>query len=292
MTTEYSDFDLRKNSLIREMFQDTADETYVVARWCYFNALMIPFYWNGLHAVEKYLKAVLLLNGQSSIRGPEGTFSHNIERLYEAVQRLAGDFLPEDLTKPAEFDEQFWRHESLAVFVQRLNCLGDPNNRYNIFGYAQFPEDLHKLDDLVRCVRRLAVPLACNAFLGSHREDSGALVTNAELLSEFPTALGLSRRLAKLTDKSAPAATRFAGLEKNFAFAPAGYEHDKSQRYKTSSHRPVLYRYIIEPAKKSEANDAVAADLGDWVLDNIFLPVAAKKEIKDAVKALREGRPL
>lgn len=288
-----TDLDCHKAGVVREIFQDTADETYVVARWCYFNNLMIPFYWNGLHAIEKYLKAVLLLNDQSSIKHVKGTkFSHNIELLYDAVHIVAGEFLPEQLKKPDEFDNRYWHNESIAVFVQRLNNLGDPNNRYNLYGFSQLPEDLYKLDELVYYIRRVAIRLDSYAFVGTHRVNGDSSFSNADLLRKNPTIFGISGRLKELTRSSASSETRFAGLEHNFAFAGVDYEHSNIQHYRSSSHNPVLYRYIIEPAKKAEKPNTLLADLGEWVVSNILLPSDNKKEIQDAVNALRAGRPL
>jgi hypothetical protein len=45
----------RINTTIQRMFVDTADENYIVARWCYLNSLAVDFYWLGAHAVEKYV---------------------------------------------------------------------------------------------------------------------------------------------------------------------------------------------------------------------------------------------
>ena len=63
MSQEITELDVLKNNVVKELFLKTADQTYVVARWCFLNRLYLEFYWNGLHAVEKYLKAALLLNG-------------------------------------------------------------------------------------------------------------------------------------------------------------------------------------------------------------------------------------
>ncbi|WP_024342605.1 hypothetical protein [Bradyrhizobium japonicum] len=49
-----------KNNLARELFVRTADENYVTARWCANNRLNTDFLWLAVHALEKYLKAVLV----------------------------------------------------------------------------------------------------------------------------------------------------------------------------------------------------------------------------------------
>ncbi len=49
-----------KNNLVHELFVRTADENYIAARWCAINRLNTDFLWLAVHALEKYLKAVLL----------------------------------------------------------------------------------------------------------------------------------------------------------------------------------------------------------------------------------------
>lgn len=67
-----SQFTAIKHDIVKELFLKTADQTYVVARWCFLNGLYLDFYWNALHALEKYLKAVLLVNGRSAKSAADG----------------------------------------------------------------------------------------------------------------------------------------------------------------------------------------------------------------------------
>lgn len=39
-----------RRDIVKELFLKTADQTYVVARWCFLNGLYLDFYWNGVHA--------------------------------------------------------------------------------------------------------------------------------------------------------------------------------------------------------------------------------------------------
>jgi hypothetical protein len=54
-----------KNNLVHELFVRTADENYIAARWCAINRLNTDFLWLAVHALEKYLKAALLVNGHA-----------------------------------------------------------------------------------------------------------------------------------------------------------------------------------------------------------------------------------
>ena len=94
-----SEIDILKNEVVTEMFVDPADHDYVVSRWCYQNCLFGSFFWNAAQAIEKYLKASLLLNGRSSKK-----FGHDLVRLYDAVTEYADDLLPDGLERPEAFD--------------------------------------------------------------------------------------------------------------------------------------------------------------------------------------------
>jgi HEPN domain-containing protein len=88
---------------LQDLFVRTADESYITARWCSANAHHTDFLWLAVHATEKYLKAVLLMNGGSAKH-----FGHNIEKLYAKAKELAGGLLPDRLPKPERLDISVW----------------------------------------------------------------------------------------------------------------------------------------------------------------------------------------
>jgi len=146
-TSPANEFTVIKHDIVRELFLKTADQTYVVARWCFLNRLYLDFYWNAVHALEKHLKAVLLMNGRSAKGPPSGpTYGHNVVKLFAEVRSLAPTLLPALLTRPDELQIRHWRDEPVEDFLKRLNDLGQADNRYNIFGVSQQPEDIYKLD--------------------------------------------------------------------------------------------------------------------------------------------------
>ena len=61
--------------IIFETFIYTADSDYINARFLALNFQFRPFFWPALHAIEKYLKANLLIYG-ASVKGQE--FGHHI----------------------------------------------------------------------------------------------------------------------------------------------------------------------------------------------------------------------
>lgn len=107
--------------IIKEMFIRTADENYVVARWAYQNDLITDFFWNSVHALEKYMKAVLLLNGRSVKK-----FSHGIEELYKEVKELAGELLPQVLTQPPTLQIAYWSDLGSRLIREGLRSRSAP----------------------------------------------------------------------------------------------------------------------------------------------------------------------
>ena len=88
-----------QSRIVRELFVDIADDNYVAARWCFVEGLNVDYLWLGVHALEKYMKAALLLNGRSGKGYLDGDgklrhFGHDIVALYECVKAFASDLLP------------------------------------------------------------------------------------------------------------------------------------------------------------------------------------------------------
>ena len=54
------------NDLATRSFRNVADQDYIAARLCFRGALMVQFSWMAHQTIEKYLKAILIYNGQSS----------------------------------------------------------------------------------------------------------------------------------------------------------------------------------------------------------------------------------
>jgi HEPN domain len=171
-----------KNNLAREIFVRTADENYITARWCARNRLNTDSLWLALHALEKYLKAVLLVNGQSTQR-----HVHDVVRLYHAARTIAGRLLPDRIERPATLDIFFWRERSAEEFMAHLLGNGNADNRYAIYGYVTSTQDLHMLDRVV-FARRLVCDLDGRVFAGD--EAGLPTVTHREILTRQPDYFG------------------------------------------------------------------------------------------------------
>lgn len=293
MTASNSRLSVLKNSIVTEIFVDTADQNYLVARWAYHRGMFTDFFWNSVHSLEKYFKASLLLNGRSGKKNSnDDSYGHDLVKLLDAVSSYATDLIPNDLGQPEQFSGIHWHKETFRSYITRLNELGDANNRYNIYGYTQRWEDLSHLDQAVWSIRRLAFDLNAYPFIGSPDYSGCHSKTVREMLLRFPkySPRGNGSRLHKLLGAKGNDELRDAGLKLNFAFAPDGYDHGLDKiKIGTSSSRSALYQYIVARAENMRPSqaDKEAAKLADWVVENIFLPAQAKKELKEYAEILR-----
>lgn len=248
--------DALKYRFVTEMFVDPADQDYVVARWCYLCGMYGPFFWNAAQSIEKYLKAVLLLNQRTS-KG----YSHNILRLFDDVQKIGGEHIPPKLVQPQEIHVDYWEVETPRDFVARFNDFGDPNNRYNFFGFEQSWWDLAHYDQLVWAIRRLTVGLDWRPIWAGEPV-AGRSSTWSEMLSAVPDCqprrLG---RFRKIMEGNLGIETKKALLSFNFCFQVDDFEHPwEDFRMQMSAEVPTLLPWI------EFGPDHEAAALADWVL--------------------------
>lgn len=140
---QISDCDLALNSIAKEQFLENADHEYVAARSDYRIGLRDQFFWHSLHAIEKYLKGILLYH-RNDINSMIGTnkrslrsFSHNIIDLCEACKAISVI--------------DFHVDTSTQTFLDRLHHVG--KNRYLVNSTLIRPDDLHDFDSAVWQIR-------------------------------------------------------------------------------------------------------------------------------------------
>lgn len=150
------DISARTNEIVYSMFVRTADVNYLSARAAFFELRDWDFWWLTLHAVEKYLKAILLLNGHSA-RMPRGK-GHDIPLLLDRVALIDARLSRPVFHRPA-FANDGWADYADETFIRRLNDYGSADNRYGIGGYVTRSDDLFRVDQLVFWGRRHAQPL-------------------------------------------------------------------------------------------------------------------------------------
>jgi len=264
-----------RHSIVNELFIKTADENYVTARFCFSYGLDVDFFWEAVHALEKYLKAALLLNGRSGkgrmVGGKQKAYGHNIVDLFAAVQPLAPELLPVKLPKPDGINPPTWFDETTDSFVARLYDMGNEHNRYQLSGYIRRQEDLLKVDQVVFVVRRLCQPLETH-FLGRKRAGAPDKTKRQRMLQDHPSSSNLYSTLEKVIAGGRGKFLKHIALNWNFPFAPTGYKHAKLG-YGMSSVNPVLVRRILEPLDSGDPRQEREADqLWQWVQDNIYIP--------------------
>ncbi|QYE37213.1 HEPN domain-containing protein (plasmid) [Polymorphobacter sp. PAMC 29334] len=255
-----------KTNLVHELFVRTADENYITARWCVINDLNTDFLWLSVHALEKYLKSVLLVNGKSS-----KSYGHDIVKLYAEVKTLAGDLLPDKLEKPVNLNIHHWFERTPDEFMDHLLRNGNADNRYLIYGYVIHDSDLHMLDQMIFAVRRLICPINDRMF---PRDDPGApKVTHRDILKRQPEYYGsMGMPLDTLITEKKKSDRRVAALNLNMAFAPSDFLH-KSMQGGSSSRNPVIIRRILDPLASDDRDWAAeGVELAEWFMANVQLP--------------------
>lgn len=261
------------------MFVATADENYILARWAALNHLDLDFLWLGLHSIEKYLKAVLLLNGKSAKIG------HCIDDLYQQVLSLGVRCAP--LVKPPflELLDSRWFDEPICKFLERLNKKGDPNNRYLLYGFYVFMEDLFKLDQVVWEIRRHCRPLIQTIQGGPELMEIywiPRLRTDRSKWSLDET-LPLEMALAGKRSLEVNAAV----LKLNSSFAP-DREHDYPGWRTTTSESPMTFWFRQLESDHAEVRQAAEGKFR-WALESIKLSADDQSEIKAALGLTKKG---
>ncbi len=139
---------MNSNALLNDFaircFRDVADHDYIVARMAYRANLLQQFHWSSLQAIEKYLKAILLLN-----RIKAKDVNHDIEKALLYANKLPF------LLQLSESSKEFIRHI----------------NRYGRFRYLEssfyiFGPKLVELDKTVWEIRRYCTQI--NAEIQLH----------------------------------------------------------------------------------------------------------------------------
>ncbi|TAH37511.1 MAG: HEPN domain-containing protein [Alphaproteobacteria bacterium] len=270
----------RIDSTIYKMFVSSADENYILARLAFHNCLHTDFLWLILHAIEKYLKAILLFNGQSVKNN-----KHDIKSLFERVIAIYEDIAV------AEFNPvligQFWSKESFAQFIGRLNDRGCPDNRYMTYGYSIRGDELLKADQVIWTIRRYC-------------RRPNQILRNEEGLShilDWKEVLGKNQKKWELTQNQpieriirtrSPEQLYSAFIYLNVPFAP-NYPHAVQNISLPQKESPFSYeidRIASEQISMDDFNET--CQFFDWAIDNMILAKDIKQEIQQTKKSYIE----
>jgi hypothetical protein len=139
-----------KATFVKESFIRTADHNYLIGRHALQRDLVTDGMWLVAHAVEKYLKATLLLNARSV-----KAHSHGVVSLYNDFRDVSGNFVPDTFKEVRNATSGTVTGTcTLSDFIVRLGRLGAPENRYQLVGYDFTLRDIIRVDELVYWLRR------------------------------------------------------------------------------------------------------------------------------------------
>lgn len=137
-------------SIIYDIFLYTADEDYLQARFLALHGQQRLFYWSACQCIEKYLKAILLLSGESVKDS-----SHDICNLFQKAIGVDESLRNRSLNPPIELKELEldWGSQKIGALISLINTHGDADNRYDYIGIDCEPSVLIKLDQVVKLLR-------------------------------------------------------------------------------------------------------------------------------------------
>uniref|UniRef100_A0ABX1N296 HEPN domain-containing protein n=1 Tax=Aromatoleum buckelii TaxID=200254 RepID=A0ABX1N296_9RHOO len=145
-------FVLNANEIIIESFIFTGDRDYLTARFAFFQRQSHLFLWSAAQALEKYLKANILLLGSGSVRR-----IHQHTKLAKNLKETNPERLEIDTTIPGGWAEQGvadWPRIDVDGYLQRIETLGSPDVRYDQVQLELHLRDLLLLDRLAFRLRQ------------------------------------------------------------------------------------------------------------------------------------------
>ncbi|ATF17836.1 HEPN domain-containing protein [Phaeobacter gallaeciensis] len=257
-------------SLVWKMYRDAADEDYIASRACAKMGLRFNFFWSAQQALEKILKATLLLNGHECLK-----VGHNICKAFEISQEIAGDLLPKihiphNSLRNRNFS--FGYTQTTLDFVSQINLQGDTNNRYRHYGTTFQFADLYKLDELYFMLRRTAFPLDMKETVyGSYRE---YLKNNRS--TQLHRFYCLGRSDSGLNDRK----TTFEWC--NFAFCEETATKEGTLNTGISGTNSVLYNTA------QSGHDGIEAL--EWIITAAYFSNSDKREIRELIESSHKAR--
>ncbi|MDP3474427.1 HEPN domain-containing protein [Hydrogenophaga sp.] len=132
--------------IICESFIFTGDRDYMTARFAFFQKQSHLFLWSAAQAVEKYLKANILLLGEGAI-----SKTHSLSGLFKALNASNPERLQVNTSMPVGWAKQgvvYWPIQSVGDFLLRLEAIGSPDVRYDQVKLEENLQDLVLLDRL------------------------------------------------------------------------------------------------------------------------------------------------
>ncbi|GAB1408980.1 hypothetical protein MASR1M90_01340 [Desulfovibrionales bacterium] len=142
--------------VIYESFIVPGDQDYLMSRLLAQKGLPRGFYWAAAQAIEKYLKAFLLMNGES-VKEFKG---HPINKIFKAAIKIDTSIANLNIQphQSIQVEASVSRHlKTFATtkdFINDLEAHGSADNRYNAFGVKYNTGHLCAMDSLSFQLRR------------------------------------------------------------------------------------------------------------------------------------------
>ena len=135
-----------ENEIVIESFVFTGDRDYLTARFAFFQKQSHLFLWSAAQALEKYLKANILLLGCGEVKR-----IHQHTKLAKVLRETHAERLEIDMDIPNGWAEQgvaTWPSVDIDEFFHRIETLGSPDVRYDQVQLEVHLQDLVLLDRL------------------------------------------------------------------------------------------------------------------------------------------------
>ena len=260
-----------KTVFVRASLIRTADHNYVLSRHAFLRGMTLDGFWMAAHAVEKYLKAALLLNGKDT-----RFYAHDLMELWKAYKKVATGFIPEHFVEPRRSTQTpltEWGTQTLDQFIEYLARFGSPDNRYQLVGYLYDSLVLAKLDQLVFFIRRTCRNL----------EEKGAALKDSrtwKVWSHLPLELCSEQDSHELRPFFLEANPFWVSI---ISGQSAATRHNQKVIFQAGS----LQMAILAARKQHPENPKPAViDLLRWLLRHVRLSKANQSKVRRALKRL------
>ncbi len=142
-------------NVIYDSFVVPGDQDYLMSRLLAQKGLPRGFYWAAAQAIEKYLKAFLLMNGESVKKFK----AHPIKALFEAASKIDTSIANFDILphQNIQIDASVLSHLktfNTTGFIDDIEKHGSADNRYNTYGVKYNTGHLCAMDSLSFKLRR------------------------------------------------------------------------------------------------------------------------------------------
>jgi|GEM_PF-2364731 len=273
-----------KSVFAHQFFVLPADRNYFLARFTRINGIPEEFWWQSLQTIEKYLKAGLLLNGES-VKQVNG---HDIVSLWERHKAVFGSAAVGDFVKPSKLQSDYWTERTVDHFIRDVATKGHPDSRYGLVSRWESRDDLFKLDQLVFELRRRTIGL--DWIVGSDWNVEELVQfegsTYRDLIAAEPENL-----IRKMTTPSG--AMNAAGDDLtdlfhawNFSFtrSPEDLSRLTNRHVAPSVAVGNSYLYLLwEALEHEKLISPCVVERVRWLLDNIKLGKAVVKDFEDRI---------